>query len=141
MQKHKDTHLDHGLLPQVVDYLMTRFADRAGFFIETIELPPDLGTVPCGLYGPAMGDAPVPSAEVVMRARPPREYTSRLVAMAPRPTRKVTVIAGPHDGLPCVLYTAFGGPLTPKEPNDPTLADDKREESIAFWSEHALSAV
>jgi hypothetical protein len=39
---------------------------------------------------------------------------------------------------PCMLYTAFGGPLAPKEPGDPTLKDSEREESEKFWSQHAL---
>jgi hypothetical protein len=163
MQKHKDSHLDHDLSPQVVDYIMTRFADKDAFFIETFELPEELGTVPCGLYGPLVGDAPVPDfvpacgvcspcmfygagtllCHVLrqgahMERRGEREYKSRVVYKPARPSRQVTVIAGPHDGLPCVLFTAFGGPLTPKEPNDPTLAPDKREESEKFWREHAL---
>lgn len=68
-----------------------------------------------------------------------REYTSRLVNAAPRLTSLVTVIAGPHDGKPCVLYTAFGGPKAPKEPNDPTLTDAERAESHAFWRDNALA--
>jgi hypothetical protein len=138
MLKHKDSHLDHGLSPEVVDHIFERFTGRReGFFIETFELPPELGTVPCGLFGPVMGDAPITNAAMVIRGN--RTHVSRVLNAAPRPTRTVTVIAGPHDGFPCVLYTAFGGPSTPKEPNDPTLAEDKREESAKFWSEHALA--
>jgi hypothetical protein len=40
----------------------------------------------------------------------------------------------------CILYTAFGGPLTPKEPGDATLSGEERQESFKFWSQHALSA-
>jgi hypothetical protein len=151
MQQHKESHLDHGLSPQVVDYIMTRFVDRNAFFIETFELPPELGTVPCGLYGPAMGDAPMlaphdiprdlvrSDLQVFFQRRGNREYESHVVRAPSRPTRMVTVIAGPHEEHACILYTAFGGPLTPKEPNDPTCAPDKLEESRKFWSEHALA--
>lgn len=59
------------------------------------------------------------------------------MARAPRQVRTVTVIAGPHDGQPCVLFTAFGGPLAPQEPGDPGCKDP--DASRAFWAEHALS--
>lgn len=141
MQKHKDSHLDHGLSPAVVDYIMARFAERDAFFLETFELPPELGTVPCGLYGPVMGDDAMLVADMVLRQRRgDRAYESNVVRAPSRPTRTVTVIAGPHDGLACVLFTAFGGPVTPKEPGDPTLAPDKVDESTKFWSVHALAA-
>lgn len=135
----KDSHLDHGLLPEHVAFIEKRFAERDAFFIETFELPEGLPAVPCGLWGPLMGDPPVPEPEVVMRPRGNRAGPSRLVARQPRTTRKVTVIAGEHQGEPCVLYTAFGGPVTPREPWDPSLAPEKVEESQKFWSEHALS--
>jgi hypothetical protein len=150
MQRHKDSHLDHSLTAEQVAFLLKVFADRTAFFIETIELPEHLGTVPCGLYGPIMGDAPIEDRWVEQRRRPPREYTSRVLARheypggfpgpqaAVRQVRQVTVIAGPHDGLPCVLYTAYGGPCAPQEPNDPGCRD--RAASEAFWSQHALVA-
>jgi hypothetical protein len=116
-----------------------RFRDAAEFFIETIELPPELGTVACGLYGPTMGDAPVPSMDATMRVRGTRAHASRTVARPTRQTNRVTIIAGPHGGDPCVLYTAFGGPLAPKEVDDPTLADEARPASIEFWADHALA--
>lgn len=138
MIKHEDSHLDHGLTADQVAHIFARFADRSEFFIETFELPEELGTVPCGLYGPAMGDQPIVVA--FRQRRGTRQHESRLVAAPTRPTRTVTVIAGPHADLPCVLFTAFGGPLTPKEDADPTLRDDERAASEAFWSEHALAS-
>ncbi len=39
----------------------------------------------------------------------------------------------------CVLYTAFGGPPTPQEPDDPGCKDV--EASRRFWAEHALARV
>lgn len=51
MIKHPVSHVDHGLTEVQLKYILDQFADRQAFFIETIELPDDLGTVPCGLYG------------------------------------------------------------------------------------------
>jgi hypothetical protein len=133
------SHVDHGLSQAQVDWLVSRFADRKAFFIESVELPAELGTVPCGLYGPKMGDAPVGEGEVVYQRRGARENESRMVKLPMRPTRTVTVIAGPHEAEPCVLYTSFGGPLSPKEPGDPTLKPEEKDAAVAFWREHALA--
>ena len=120
MQLHEDSHLDHGLSTAQVDYLLRLFADRSEFFITTIELPEELGGVLCGLFGPIMGDEPVRQADVTHAPRGDRAYSSRLVERPMRPTNKVTVIAGPHKEHACVLYTAFGGPSAPQEPEDIT---------------------
>lgn len=140
MKRHAESHLDHGLSQAVVDHLFEKFAERSAFFLETVTLPPELGEVPCGLYGPIMGDQPIPEEEVYYAPRGERKYTSRLTRKPARGTRQVTVIAGPHDGLPCILYTAFGGPLAPRELGDPELPVEKRAESEEFWAQHALSA-
>jgi hypothetical protein len=165
MIKHHDSHVDHGLTEAQLRYLFDRFADRKGFFLETIELPEQLGTVPCGLYGPNMGDPPIGEDEITYARRGDRAWESRLVKQPTRPTRLVTVIAGPHDepcpqcttsawnmlhrancptccgaGIlkhDCVLYTAFGGPASPQEPGDPGCKDPVA--SVAFWHEHALA--
>jgi hypothetical protein len=163
--RHKDSHLDHGLTEAQVNHIFERYRELTppeGVFIETFEMPAELGNVPCGLYGPVMGDEPIPEEEVVYGKRGQREYTSRLIDRPVRQVQEVTIIAGPHDDQPCVLFTAFGGPLTPKEIGDPTLApelfdmstDDLAndpwtllrlietqdfEKSWAFWSQHALA--
>lgn len=136
---HKDSHVDHNLTQAQVQFILDRFKDREGDFIESFDLPPELGEVPCGLFGPEMGDEPVPEEEVLYQSRGSRKHSSRLVRRPPRSTRLVTVIAGPHDGLPCVWYTAFGGPVTPKEPGDQSHTDDSRDSSEAFWKQHALA--
>ena len=148
MIQHKDSHVDHVLTEVQLRYLRDRFADRDSFFIETITLPVDLGTVPCGLYGPIMGDSPIGEAEVSYARRGDRAWDSRLIDLPTRQQHEVTVIAGPHeaectrcntaagawnllhradcpdcDGTQkiahaCVLYTAFGGPSAPQEPGD-----------------------
>lgn len=133
-----ESHLDHGLSPAVVAHIANRFADRDSFFIETFELPAELGEVEFGLHGPLVGDAPVPDAECRFEVRGNRAGASRVCDRPTRLTRTVTVIAGPHTGETCVLFTAFGGPLAPKEPFD--AYDEERAASEAFWAEHALSA-
>jgi hypothetical protein len=138
---HEDTHLDHGISGRQLEYILNRFEDHTTFFFETIELPEELGTVMSALYGPKAGDEPIDFGDPDLRwqTRGTRTYLSRTVLRPLRPTRQVTVIAGPHDGRPCVLYTVFGGPVTPKEPNDPTLKLEEMAESAAFWLEHALA--
>jgi len=97
MIKHPDSHVDHNLTEDQLKYLLDRFADRNSFFLESIELPEQLGSVPCGLWGPIMGDPPVDEADVHHGRRGDRPWTSRLVDRSTRSTRLVTVIAGPHE--------------------------------------------
>lgn len=140
MIRHADSHLDHALTEAQIAHVLEKFATREGFFHESIELPEDLGTVPCGLHGPSVGDEPIveiPDGEVSYERRGDRAWRSRIVDRPARPTRLLTVIAGPHEGLPCVLYTAFGGPTAPQEPGDPDCRDP--EASRQFWAVHALS--
>jgi hypothetical protein len=140
MIKHPNSHLDHGITEAQIHHIFERFAARDSFFIETITLPHELGTVPCGLYGPIMGDAPIGEAEVSYGRRGDRAWDSRLIQLPARQRREVTVIAGPHEEKcdpahhwpkqcilcegtgaikhACILFTAFGGPLAPQEPGD-----------------------
>lgn len=133
----------HGLSRETTKFIYEKFGGRTGFFIESVELPEGLDAVDCGLYGPIMGDPPVAESDVVYAQRPPRTYESRMVARPMRKTRTLTVIAGPHASggveYGCVLYTAFGGPLMPKEPGDATLTAENRDFSERLWAEHALS--
>ena len=137
LTQHADSHLDHHLTDAQIAHVLARFADRDGFFIETFELPAELGTVPCGLHGPIMGDPPVPDSEVRYERRGAREHKSRLVDRPARPVRTVTVIAGPHAGHGCVIFTAFGGPLAPQEPGDVRRqieeVEHRRREIVAEW--------
>lgn len=158
MKKHKASHFDHGLNEAQVDFLMERFADRDAFFIETVELPEELGTVPCGLHGPLVGSAPVEENEVTYAKRGTRAWNSRLVDRPKQQVRTVTVIAGPHEDdcgsshwekqcirchgegkikHACIVYTMYGGPLAPQEPDDPGCKDVVA--SRQFWTVHALT--
>lgn len=132
-----DSHLDHDLTPAHVAFIRARFGDRTAFFIESVELPPELTALPCNLHGPATGGAPVPEAEVSYAVRGSRKGPSRFCAQAPVLVRSMTVIGGPHEGR-CILFTAYGGPCAPKEPWDETLDDAGRAEATRFWSQHAL---
>jgi len=97
MKKHAESHMDHGFTQAQWDHIFAKYADKTAFFIETLELPEDLGTVTNELYGPTAGDAPVDEGEVFYAKRGMRTCDSRLVAKPKRPTRFVRVIAGPHE--------------------------------------------
>jgi hypothetical protein len=136
------SHVDHGLTAEQLQWLLDQTEGRSSFFIETFTLPAHLGTVECGLVGPALGLPAVPEEDVKYIIRGNRKCASRVLRESvekPR-TRMVTVIAGPtqgHDGL--VLYTAYGGPSAPREPGDTTIPNwEGVVESRAFWAEHAL---
>lgn len=134
------SHLDHNLTPEHVAWLLAQFADKDAFFIATVELPENLAPLECGLYGPTVGDEPVAEADVTYAIRGARKCASRMTARPVRPTRLVTVIAGPHEDKPCVLYTAYGGPAAPREPGDLTIPSwEEIQKARAFWAEHALS--
>lgn len=143
LEIHPESHLDH--LPEdtrekVLAFVLERLQDMTGFFTRTLILPDGL-QLPCGLHGPIMGDCPVEENEVMYEARPGRPYASRLCNRPVRLVQTVTVVAGPYDGRPCVLYTVYGGPLTPREVEDPGLKTlEASEEAEEFWAEHALSA-
>lgn len=141
---HADSHTDHDLSPKALQYVLERTqAERAddlgnGLVIHTVHLPPMYERVRCSLIGPATGQPPV-RLGTYMAERAGRPGRSRMVHREAIATRQVTVIVGEHDGDPAVLFTAHGGPCAPKEPEDPTLTDDEREASEAFWAEHALA--
>lgn len=136
-----DSHVDH-VSAAILAHVTERFAGRDAFFIESFDLPEGVGTLECGLYGPVMGDVPVTEAEATYTLRPGRKCATRgLKGAMMRPTRTITVIAGPdNQGNPCVLYTVYGGPVAPREPGDPTIPNwEGIEESRKFWAEHALA--
>ncbi len=140
---HAESHLDHNLNAEHVEYILSAFADKTGLFTATLRLPEHLPDLMCDLHGPVMGDDPVPESEVEYIVRGNRAGASRLTNRPPRPTRWLTVIGGPYGGEPCVLYTAYGspeGPLAPREPWDKSIPTEaEREASRAFWAVHALS--
>lgn len=147
-----ESHLDHHLTPAHIEFIRTAYADREGFFVQTVDMPASLDPLPCHLHGPAMGDEPIPEAEVTYARRKDRKGPSRLCHRGPRMTQKLTVIGGPPEpgSTETVLYTAYGGPSAPREPYDvPVIVPSPSPrfgeaaqliESVMFWREHALSS-
>jgi hypothetical protein len=131
-----DSHIDHGLSEAQTAFVMGRIYSLEVFTILTITLPERFGKIMCGLHGPIMGDPPV--TDVIMQVRGNRVGESRMTSLKSRQTDQLTVIVGPHNGE-IILYTAFGGPATPREPFDPSLNEEERVRSVEFWSKHALS--
>ena len=130
-------HADHGITAAQMSHVQGSLSPDDGFFITQVRIPAGLGTVPCGLYGPAMGDEPVPEAEVENLARGDRAWTDRLVDRPFRPVDYVQVI-GVREGAKFTLFTVYGGPLAPQNPADPTNSDPAAARE--FWAGHALSS-
>lgn len=137
----KNSCLDQGISQETVARILKDIgdpsADKSGSRIVLSRKLPDGQMVPCRLYGPAVGDPPVQEGEVVHNRQEGREYISRLIAKPARQSDTLTLVAGPRDGNPLVLFTAFGGPATPPEPGDPECKDVAA--STKFWAEHALA--
>lgn len=141
---HHQSHRDH--VPRaVIDHVLASVRVPHGAhvaYVVTIKLPQRVGSfVHCGLYGPAMGDPPVPESEVYYAARPGRAWPSRLVRRPLRRTHLLTVVAVEQVVGQWVLATVYGGPEAPREFEDPNLTGNAEiEASAGFWSHHALSA-
>jgi len=138
---HSRSHLDHGLSKMHLDWLLAHYSSRTTPILETIDLPDDLPELESGIWGPLAGDPPVAEEDVVYRVRGDRPRPSRMVARPMRPTRFLTVIAGPRGREPLSLYTAFGGPLAEREPWDASLwvGSTEHQRAVEFWRRHALS--
>jgi hypothetical protein len=140
-----DSHVDHTFTPAQRAFCLEAVADKSAFFIETIKLPTELGTAPCGLHGPATGGDPIEDGEVTMQKRGKDRMVhgkpvgeTRMVNREPVQVSEVTVIGGPHGDEPCILFTMYAGPCAPREPWDPSMNEEERQESKAFWAVHAL---
>ena len=135
-------HADHGIGKFHEAVIKRLFADAGpGFLIKTVELPTECPDLLSGIHGPIAGDEPVPSSEVHWAKRGNRAGLSRLCRRPARPTRLMTVIGKWDLGSDEIqVFTAYGGPLAPREITDATLPADAAEEACAFWAVHALSA-
>lgn len=136
-----DGHYDvHGLTPEHLEWLGTQPDVLAAKGPVTVTIPDHLPSVPNSIVGPSMGDDPVSEDQVHYANRGGgRPYDSRMIHGPHRSTRMLTVIARPHSetGRP-FLITAFGGPLAPKEVNDPSHTEESKKQAEQFWSQHAL---
>ena len=138
-------HDDHGLTEPQLQYLAKRVTVQTpitlpnGALAWQFELPKHLGTVRSDLYGPLAGDAPVAESEVWYSNRgSDRKWLDRMIDKPPRQTRTLTAIGiRPETGL-IVLFTAYGGPLMPQNPEDPDNMEPERAREV--WSLHALSS-
>ena len=144
-----ESHSDHNLTDAHCDYALgyaqaqLDCSGAGGVCIISVELPELYDTVPCALVGPAVGGEPVPESEAHYAKRGDRPYLSRVVVDAPQSqTNIITVVVGPHEEEPHVLYTMYAGPAAPREPGDPSLEGDELElqRSQEFWAKHALSS-
>lgn len=136
------SHVDH-LPPEVLAALLAEVEGEDTVTIAEWTVPAHLPEVKCALYGPTAGDAPVTDDEAFMAARPGRLHRSRLVNRPVRMTRRVTVVSGPYDGHPCVLYSAYGGPpgtVEVEEAERHNLMPAAMAGAKAFWAVHALAA-
>lgn len=138
-------HADHGLTAAHYEWLRDVLQDRTGFFLLPLEIPEDLPSLSCGLYGPSMGDAPVPEEAVSYQIRGNRRCASRLIDEPPRPGRYCIVIGTGGSGTGDItVWTAYGSlapVVAPREPGDTSIDSwEGVEESRAFWGQHALSS-
>jgi len=135
-------HDDHGLSEEQTAYIQNfpPLLDRApeSFILEVVTLPENLGSVPCGLYGPSAGDEPVNEDDVFYEQRGNRRGPSRLVRRPNREARNLVVI-GLRGGACFTMYGTRAGSSSPREPWD---ARETKEyaDCVAFWKEHALVA-
>ena len=139
-------HKDHGITPAQWAFINGALTDLdpQGFFLQQLDIPAALGTVPCGLHGPAMGDAPVPRDEVEMVKRgaegDPNRWLDPIVDRPLRPVSYVQVIGirdSDDDGDHIKVFTCYGGPAAPQNPADPGNHDVHG--ATKFWNTHALT--
>lgn len=132
------SHLDHGLNAEHVLFVASKIEPLRSFTILTVELPEHLPSLKSNLHGPATGEETVLEEEVFYKKRGKREGDSRMCLRPPVETRKLTIIVGPHEGE-VILFTAYGGPLAPREPWEKGLSETEVAQSQDFWAAHALS--
>ena len=147
INKHKDSHTDHVSAAHLEWALSQNPEDHVEgpFYVFTVEMPEELEALPCGLYGPLVGDDAISDDDVTYFVRKGRKWASRLVDLPMRDSRLMTIIAGPHPKDPdagVILHTVYGGPVAPQETGDIYMPDEKRQASIQFWNGdgHALSS-
>jgi len=111
-----------------------------GFFIKVIPItnmcPPGLKSA---LRGPAVGDGEIREATMMVRGN--RAGASRMTTLPPLEASEIVAI-GIKKGEELQLFTAYGTTnsiVAPREPWDPTLDEEGRKASEAFWAVHALS--
>lgn len=134
-----ESHTDHGLKAEHWAFIVQLAKEHQGpVMIGTFQLPTDLEPVMNGLHGPACGDQPIEETEVSYAQRGDRPWTDRMCHRPPRETWELSIVAIDVDGSGVLtMFTAYGGPLAPQHPDDPSNRDP--EGARLFWAQHALS--
>lgn len=109
-----------------------------GYFALSLHLPEEQGQVDYGLYGPSVGDPPVPEAEVFYGDTTGTGMMERLVDRPMRKTSTIQVV-GVRTGDVFRLLTVYGGPALPAYPSDSIPSDPASSPVRDWWSVHALS--
>lgn len=117
----KDSYIEKRITQDHIAYIVDMLAHVEDTDIFTITLPSKLPTISCGLFGPILGDDPIPESKVIYGKRGTRDWLSRMVNRPLRQTNIITAIVGPYRNDPCILYTAFSGPAAPREEGDSAL--------------------
>ena len=144
-------HDDHGLTDAHVSLLQNSPEIAAieddTFVLVVLPLPDGVPSLPCALYGPSVGDAPVSDSDVTFEVRGDRGGASRLVDRPHRPARNM-VVCGMKGGA---CFTAYGTGASEPSPMELWDAENKHakglfgvsaadvERSRAFWAVHALA--
>ena len=143
-------HDDHDLTPAHVALVMNApevgAYDDGAFVLTVVQLPDGVASLPCALYGPEAGDAPVLDHAVTLEARGDRRGPSRLIAEPHRPARNMVIIG--IKGSVC--FTAYGTRASAPSPMEPWDAERKHADgkitleelecARKFWAVHALAA-
>ena len=138
--QYKVAHDDHGLTKEQSDYIARQVysMNPNGFFIQEVNLPERLGTVPNALYGTEEGDNPISEDEVFYASRANgRGWKDRFVRRPLRQTSRCQAIGITQEDGSLFFYTIYGGALAPQHPEDPNNRDVAAAKR--FWSAHALS--
>lgn len=127
MLAHKDADENKQLLAEAVEKVVY----TNPFWMETLDMGRIIGKDGCVEV--------TEEDDTCWACRPGRKLPSHLVFnKQPVETPYFTVgMCTDNDGL-VTIFTAFAGKKAPKEPLDPTLKEEERAESEAFWATHAL---
>ena len=127
---HMLTHPE--VTPKWIEEVLEKVSYKPPFFMEEIEMGKVVGKTACV--------AVTSDDDVRWEERPGRNIKSPVVyGREAEETSVATVgICTDKDDGVVTVFTAFAGEKAPKEPNDPYLRPEEKEESEKFWSSHAL---
>ena len=133
-------HADHGLSDRELAIVIEVARQAAkGLFIKVIEIQHETH-LKSALMGPSVGDEPIGDEHplVYYSVRGNRPTPSKMYNEVGRKATHLVVIGMGEEAV----FTAYGtekGIVAPREPWDPSLSDEERKASEAFWAVHALA--